>query len=32
VIENLKMIRHVAQLVLSFPLAEDDEPAPVFHP
>jgi hypothetical protein len=32
VIANLELIAEIARLVTEFPLAEEVEPAPVFHP
>ena len=32
VVDNLKATRAIAEAVLSFPLADDVEPAPVFEP
>ena len=32
VVDNLKVTRAIAEAVLSFPLGDDVEPAPVFEP
>lgn len=32
VVENLRIVHRMAQLVMGFPLPDDEEPAPVFRP